>query len=64
MEEHESAAMLPILTPGKNELGSIETVGKYALQLCWADGHNTGIYTYDYLRQLCECTLCQMTMGE
>ena len=24
----------------------------------WADGHKTGIYTYDYLRKNCECADC------
>lgn len=25
-------------------------VGRYALQIQWSDGHNTGIYTYERLR--------------
>ena len=29
-----------------------EIVGGYAVQLFWKDGHNTGIYSYDYMRQL------------
>lgn len=33
-------------------LRKIDTVGGYALQLYWRDGHSTGIYTYDYLRRL------------
>ncbi len=28
-------------------------VGNYALQPVWDDNHSTGIYTWDYLRQLC-----------
>jgi DUF971 family protein len=64
LEEREATALLPILTPGKNELKSIETVGNYALQLRWADGHSTGIYTYDYLRQLCECDRCKKINAE
>src|SRR5438067_13724652 len=27
-------------------------VGSYALQLRWADGHDTGLYSFDYLRRL------------
>jgi DUF971 family protein len=27
-------------------------IGGYALQFRWADGHNTGIYSFDYLRKL------------
>ena len=29
-----------------------EIIGGYALQLWWADGHNSGIYAFDYLRRL------------
>ena len=31
-----------------------EFVGGYALQPSWADGHRTGIYSYQYLRRLAE----------
>ena len=34
------------------ELVRYKIVGGYALQLYWADGHNTGIYSFDYLRSL------------
>lgn len=34
------------------ELQRFEAIGGYALQLFWADGHSTGIYTFDYLRRL------------
>ena len=30
----------------------IQSVGRYALQFSWSDGHDSGIYTYEYLRQL------------
>jgi DUF971 family protein len=29
-------------------------VGGYAIQFDFSDGHNTGVYTFDYLRQLGE----------
>ena len=32
-------------------IGQIQAVGSYALQFQWSDGHTTGIYTWDYLRQ-------------
>ncbi len=35
------------------ELQSLEPVGNYALQLVWKDGHSYGIYSWDYLRELC-----------
>ncbi len=31
---------------------SIETVGNYALRLIFDDGHNTGLYTWEYLYEL------------
>ncbi len=31
------------------ELRDIEQVGQYALGLKWADGHTTGIYSFEYL---------------
>ncbi len=37
---------------GNLELRDIEQVGNYALGLAWADGHNSGIYSFRYLRAL------------
>lgn len=31
-----------------------ENIGGYAVQFHWADGHGTGIYSYEYLRKLGE----------
>lgn len=33
---------------------SIAIVGRYALNFVFSDGHDTGIYTFNYLRQLSE----------
>ena len=63
-EREEQDDLLPILTTGKNTLRSVEPIGRYALQLRWADGHSTGIYTYSYLRQLCECDSCHAATRE
>ena len=43
-----------IITPEMYIIKNIETVGGYAIQIAWADGHNTGIYSWDYLIQLNE----------
>lgn len=32
---------------------SLEQIGSYAIQPVWDDGHNSGIYTWEYLRRLC-----------
>jgi len=34
------------------ELQKFETVGGYAIQIFWGDGHSTGIYSYSYLQKL------------
>jgi DUF971 family protein len=40
------------LTERSFQLVSHHTVGAYALQIVWADGHNDGIYSYELLRRL------------
>ncbi|MGE0821768.1 MAG: gamma-butyrobetaine hydroxylase-like domain-containing protein [Candidatus Binatia bacterium] len=36
------------------QLAGISMVGNYALNPHWTDGHETGIYTFEYLRTLSE----------
>jgi DUF971 family protein len=36
----------------------IEPVGNYAISIHWSDGHATGIYRFDFLRQICPCREC------
>ena len=40
-----------VLQTGKRhvELSSLEPVGNYAVQPAFSDGHNTGIFSWDYL---------------
>ena len=38
--------------PRAFELSRFEQMGGYALQLFWADGHSSGIYSFSYLRKL------------
>src|ERR1700704_1803468 len=40
-----------VLQTGKKEvaINRIEPVGTYAVQLCFSDGHDTGIYSWDLL---------------
>jgi DUF971 family protein len=45
--------------PGRYTLIGIEQVGHYAVQITWKDGHSTGIYTWENLRDLCECNECK-----
>jgi DUF971 family protein len=43
-----------ILQVGKRDVGisALEPVGQYALKPSFTDGHNTGLYTWDYLHKL------------
>jgi DUF971 family protein len=43
-----------VLQTGKREVGiaGVEPVGNYAVQPTFSDGHNTGIFTWDYLYKL------------
>lgn len=36
------------------QLEKLGYVGGYALQPQWADGHNSGLFTYEYLRKISE----------
>ena len=44
----------PVLVPGKRtvSIDRIEPVGRYALRLVFDDGHATGLYSWDVLREL------------
>ncbi len=43
-----------ITLTGKDDVGfrGLEPVGNYAVRLIFDDGHDSGIYTWDYLHQL------------
>jgi DUF971 family protein len=45
-----------VLQTGKADIGiaSIESIGHYAIQPQFTDGHASGIYSWDYLYSLCE----------
>lgn len=42
----------PFKPPGFYEIEKIEPVGNYAIQITWKDKHNTGIYSWDVLKNL------------
>jgi DUF971 family protein len=49
----------PLLTilPGnfseKITVKDAKLVGNYALKIEWSDGHDSGIYSFEYLREIC-----------
>ena len=52
-----SSPSLPMFKP-KIKAQSATQVGNYAVQISFNDGHNTGIFSYDYLRSICPCADC------
>ncbi|RKR04411.1 DUF971 family protein [Kushneria sinocarnis] len=45
-----------VLQTGKKDVGllNIEPVGNYALKLHFDDGHNSGLYSWEYLWEMCQ----------
>lgn len=43
----------------KINIVDIEQIGSYAIKIVWNDGHDMGIYSFDYLRNICECSNCE-----
>jgi len=41
----------------------IDVVGNYAFHVYWSDHHDTGIYTYNFLRELCDAGCGATTHG-
>src|SRR6266700_3136362 len=57
---HEGSIKFIEITDGAMlEIENIEPVGNYALRFDWFDGHGSGIYSYKYLRALCQCAACK-----
>ena len=52
-----SGELFPMYKPVLKML-SIEEVGHYAIRIYWSDGHSTGIYSYERLREICPCAEC------
>jgi DUF971 family protein len=51
------SSALPMFKP-KITARAASGVGTYAVQIEFTDGHSTGIYSFDYLREICPCEAC------
>ena len=49
--------VLPMFKPRVTAKGA-NAVGNYALQIQFSDGHSTGIFSYEHLREICPCEEC------
>jgi DUF971 family protein len=52
-----SSPLLPMYKP-KPRAQAATQVGNYAIQITFNDGHFTGIFSYEYLRNICPCEEC------
>ncbi len=50
--QNRAASYIPLYSSVQLTLKDIRIVGNYAIQLYWQDGHDTGIYMYDFLKKL------------
>ena len=48
---------LPMFKPAPKPVEAAG-VGKYAIRFTWSDGHEHGIYSWDFLREFCPCREC------
>lgn len=48
-----TASLLPMYEAPPRP-SKVESVGKYALRFTWNDGHEAGLYSWDYLRNVCD----------
>jgi DUF971 family protein len=53
----QSSNPLPMFKP-RAKAKSATAVGNYAIQIEFTDGHSTGIFSFDHLRQICPCDAC------
>jgi DUF971 family protein len=71
-DEREKKAQLSAAPPSPSPAGSFEfpmfkprvtakaasAMGNYAVQITFSDGHATGIYSFEHLREICPCEAC------
>jgi len=54
-DESQPATLLPVLSPTEAQplkITAMKPVGSYAYAIHFSDGHDTGIYTLEHLREL------------
>jgi DUF971 family protein len=51
------AGALPMFKP-RVKAKSATAVGNYAVQIEFTDGHSTGIFSFEHLREICPCDAC------
>ncbi len=49
----------PVVKMGDIQVTEVKPVGRYAINFVWSDGHDSGIYSYNFLREVCPCLACR-----
>jgi DUF971 family protein len=49
----------PVLRLGEIQATEVKPIGRYAINFVWSDGHDSGIYSYNFLREACPCPICR-----
>ena len=44
---------------GAISIAALRPIGAYAVQIVWSDGHDSGIFPFERLRNGCPCDACQ-----
>lgn len=52
-----SSAVLPMFKP-RVTAKRAQAIGSYAVQIEFSDGHASGIYSFEHLREICPCEAC------
>lgn len=59
----DGSSALPMFKP-KIAARAASPVGNYAIQIEFTDGHSTGIFSFDRLREICPCECCTREFGD
>ena len=50
----QSSSYIPLFHSGQTKINKLNMIGSYAIGIAWEDGHNTGIYEFQFLKNLAE----------
>ena len=59
----EPKAAFPMYKPAVRP-DKVHAVGRYAISFDWNDGHTSGIYSWHYLRSVCNCEACRTSISD
>ena len=51
-KDEQSKSYIPIYSDEQITISNLKVIGQYALKVEWKDGHQTGLYEFDFLKEL------------